>query len=81
MEGNLISVAIEIVGLKNLAMHLCVTYQAVRKWEKKGRLPRTEWTGETNYAERIEKLTCGKVSKAILLSVPAVNGAENVEAE
>lgn len=68
MEQNLISKAIEIVGLAALARKLDVTYQAVRKWEAKGRLPRTEWTGETDYAGVIERATEGKVSKAALLA-------------
>lgn len=29
--------------------------KAVQKWAKQGRLPRTEATGETNYAERMAK--------------------------
>lgn len=40
--------------------------RAVRKWRDDG-LPRTEWTGETNYAEQLEKASRGKVKKSILL--------------
>lgn len=69
MEQNLISLAVEIVGLAKLARALGVTYQAVRKWEAKGRLPRTEWTGETCYASLIELATEGKVTKDSLLSI------------
>ena len=80
MSDNLVTKAIELVG-KTLASKLKVTYQAIRKWEKAGRLPRTEWTGETNYSEIIERLTEGKVTKDMLL----VRGTEarrsqNVEA-
>lgn len=57
---NLISEAIEIVGLQPLAKACGRSYQALRKWERKGRLPRTEWTGETNYAEVIERETSAK---------------------
>ena len=35
MEQNIISQAIEIVGLAKLAKALGVTYQAIRKWETK----------------------------------------------
>jgi len=65
--------AIGQLGLTRLARELEVTHQAVRKWEKAGRMPRTEWTGETNYARRIQKLTGGAVSRAQLLKPwPAV---------
>lgn len=46
-----------------------VSYQAVKKWEAKGRLPRTEWTGETAYAAAIELITEGKVSRSELLAL------------
>lgn len=81
MEQNFISQAIEIVGLAKLAGALGVTYQAIRKWEAKGRLPRTEWTGETGYAELIEAATEGKVSKAALLSLHRQHVGENTPAE
>lgn len=62
-----ISRAVEIVGLKELAAACRVTYQAVRKWEALGRLPRTEWTGETNHAATIARATGGRVTEAELL--------------
>jgi len=67
VQVNLITTAIDHVGLKTLADECGVSYQAVRKWEKAGRLPRTEWTGETRYAETIERLTGSRISKARLL--------------
>lgn len=70
MSKNLITEAITIVGLADLAAGLGVTYQAVRKWEKAGRLPRTEWTGETDYSRTIETLTKGKVRRKALLTPP-----------
>jgi DNA-binding transcriptional regulator YdaS (Cro superfamily) len=38
------------------------------RWKKRGKLPRTEWTGETHYAEAIEAATHGAITKAELLS-------------
>jgi len=61
-NNNPITKAISILGLTGLADVCDVSYQAVRKWESKGRLPRTDWTGETAYAEKISKATNSKVS-------------------
>lgn len=65
------------------------SYQAVRKWEKAGKLPRTEFSGETQYAAAIAKVCKNKVTKRQLLSmrgleamhVPDRASAENVRAE
>lgn len=65
---NLITQAIELVGLGQLATACGVTYQALRKWEKARRLPRTDWTGETNYAASIEAATDGVVSRGALMA-------------
>jgi hypothetical protein len=59
--------AIVIVGKVALARGLGVTHQAFRRWFDAGRMPRTEWTGETRYSEAIERLTDGRVTKAMLL--------------
>lgn len=61
------------------AFHLCggpyglsrvcgVSNTSVHRWKKKGCLPRTEWTGETRYAELIEAATQSAVTKAELLA-------------
>lgn len=66
---NLISIAIrEAGGIVALARECRVTHQAVKKWEKAGKLPRTEWTGETKYAEAIERATHNLVTKDQLLN-------------
>lgn len=62
-----LSRAITRVGLTVLARECKVTYQAVRKWQRARRMPRTEWTGETAYSTTIERLTGGEVRKADLL--------------
>lgn len=66
---NLIAKAIEQVGLYALSRVCGVSYQAVQKWNLKGRLPRTDWTGETDYASRIEKATGGQITRAQLLDL------------
>lgn len=55
-------------GLEKTAAVCGVSFVSVHKWIKRGRLPRTEWTGETHYAEKIEAATGGAITKAELLS-------------
>lgn len=43
------------------------TAWAVNKWLRAGRLPRTEYTGETNYAAALERATKGQVTAEALL--------------
>ena len=71
MSTQSLSKAIAIVGLQPLAKACGVTYQALRKWESRGRLPRTEWTGETHYATIIERETGGEITRDALLVVTA----------
>lgn len=73
MNENLISKSIAIVGLRALARFCGVSPQAIYKWENKGSLPRTEWTGETNYASRIEEATNGEVTRDQLLNLKPTN--------
>lgn len=69
MKENLISKAIEIVGLCKLAQVCGVKHQSIYRWEAKGCLPRTDWTGETDYASRIEEATKGAVTRDQLLNL------------
>jgi len=63
----------------HLAYHLCGGPYAISKicgisnttalrWKRQGHLPRTEWTGETDYATLIERATQGAVTRESLLS-------------
>lgn len=69
MKENLISKAIEIVGICKLAKACGVRYQSIYKWQARGRLPRSDWTGETDYASRIEEATHGRITRAQLLDL------------
>lgn len=67
MNASLVKKAVQAAGGPTaVAKATGKSYQAVLKWMAKG-LPRTEWTGETNYAAAIERLTEGKFSRAELL--------------
>jgi len=50
-----VSVVADVCGL---------TPKAVYKWLERGSLPRTEFTGETDYAGKIAKASGGKYSAA-----------------
>lgn len=65
---NIITQLIEHFGLSQLAGVCGVTYQAVRKWERRGCLPRSEWTGETEYASKIATASAGVFTAEQLLS-------------
>ena len=66
MQENTLEKAIRLCGIQVIARDLGVTYQAVHKWRTSG-FPRTEWTGETCYAAKIEALTHGQVTASDLL--------------
>lgn len=76
MAHPAIAKVVERVGLTETAKALGVTYQAVRKWEAAGRLPRTEWTGETQHARKLSALTGGDVTVDELLQRHAPDARE-----
>lgn len=63
--------ALQAQGIKNIT-----TPWAVNKWLRQGRLPRTEYTGETSYALALERAVGGKVSADALLALGRHNGSE-----
>ena len=69
-DENLIKKTVRIVGRNVLAKACGKSPQAIRKWEAAGRLPRTEWTGETQYAEIFENITNGVVTQQELVPIP-----------
>jgi hypothetical protein len=49
---NYIYESVQLLGGYNATARICgVTFRAVRKWVENGKLPRTEATRETHYAE------------------------------
>ena len=61
--------AVQQLGGYAATARLCqVNIRVVSRCAGLGRLPRTEWTGETHYAEAIEAATNGAITKAELLS-------------
>lgn len=62
--------AIASIGVQKVSDRCKVSVRAVYKWCEKGVLPRTEYTGETNYAEQIEELSNGQYKKDQLLNLP-----------
>jgi hypothetical protein len=65
LAGGLVALTREV----NKRIARPVTYQALRKWVVAGRLPRTEWTGETAYAAAISAAVQGQVSVDELLKL------------
>lgn len=64
----LIKAAHLIGGIQKIADICGVRTSAAWRWFQRGHLPRTEWTGETRYAELIEAATQSAVTKAELLA-------------
>lgn len=67
MDTSPLQTAITLVGLSKLARGCNVSHQAVRKWQAARRMPRTEWTGETDYSVRIAALTGNAVTREALM--------------
>jgi predicted DNA-binding transcriptional regulator AlpA len=58
--------AIMSLGIKKIAEVCCVKVPAVYRWYRRGRLPRTELTGETNYAQLLALETSDISANALL---------------
>ena len=67
MTNDPLETAIEFIGLGVLAKALGVSGQAIRKGQRRRRMPRTEWTGETNYSATIAEMSGDRVTRAALL--------------
>jgi hypothetical protein len=53
---NTVASAIKRIGLSRIAQRFDVWPSAVQKWRDRGRLPKSELAGLTNYAEGIAEL-------------------------
>lgn len=69
MSKNIISSLIEhFGGRQKVADIVGLSYVAIAKWEKQGRLPYSDYLGETNYAETLANRSNGMFTKEQLLT-------------
>lgn len=74
--------AIDAVGGPVEASKVCgITRQAVDKWVQNSCLPRTEYTGETCYAEKLAKASGGAFSASELLEKASPSRMVRLSAE
>ena len=65
---NVIELAREVLGSYSAIARVCqVTPATVNKWKRLGKFPRTEYTGETTYAQQISRASSGKLLVSQLL--------------
>jgi len=66
---NPVQIAVEAVGGQTAAAKICnLSVPAINRWYAKGRLPRTEYTGKTNYAHLLAAAGNGEFSAEWLLN-------------
>jgi hypothetical protein len=66
---NAISTAVDAVGGPVTAAKVCgIRRQAIDKWMTRGVLPRTDYTGETDYARRLAEASGGQFTADWLLT-------------
>lgn len=58
--------AVQLVGMRPLAKACGVTIQSIQKWLASGYLPRTDYTGETDYASVIAREVEAKAGTPIV---------------
>lgn len=61
-----LSEVIKAIGVQTLSVACGCSPRAIYKWIEKGSLPRTDFTGETNYAELIAEASAGKYSEELI---------------
>lgn len=73
-SGPVIDAVLLLDGFRSTARVCEVDMAAVVRWAKRGKLPRTEATGETKYAERMAKAN-PRISRQKLLKTVYRNGS------
>lgn len=69
MNQTTLADVIKAVRVSVVADVCGVSQRAIYKWMNNGKLPRTEYTGETNYAEKIALASNGLFSTDAVLTI------------
>lgn len=72
MSQNTLSDVIKTIRVSVVAEACGVSQRAIYKWMTNGKLPRTDYTGETNYAEKIASVSNGLFSADTILTIGRV---------
>lgn len=72
-QRQALEAAVALMGVRTIAAIVGRRYQAVQQWRLRGRLPRTEHTGETNYAALIAQ-ACREKDPATAITREALLG-------
>lgn len=68
-ENPTLAEAIKEVGVMAISLACGCSTRSIYKWMKKGSLPRTDFTGETDYAGKIATASQGKFSPEFIKSI------------
>jgi Prophage CP4-57 regulatory protein (AlpA). len=69
MNQKTLADVIKTVRVPVVAKACGVSQRAIYKWIDNGKLPRTDYTGETNYAEKIALVSNGLFSADTILTI------------
>lgn len=64
-----LSEVIKAIGVQSISIACECSPRAIYKWIEKGCLPRTDFTGETHYAELIACASAGKYSADLIKQI------------
>lgn len=64
-----LSEVIKTIGVQPISAACGCSPRAIYKWIEKGSLPRTDFTGETHYAEQIACASAGKYSAELIKQI------------
>ena len=77
MSHTTLADVIKAVRVSVVADVCGVSQRAIYKWMNNGKLPRTEYTGETNYAEKIALASNGLFSADAVLTIGRIKPTAN----
>lgn len=69
MEAQTLGEVIKTIRVPVVAIACGVSARAIYKWIDRGSLPRTDFTGETTYAQKISTVSGGQFSEQQILEI------------
>lgn len=68
LPGEALKYIVEALGGPTVVSKVCgITRNCIYRWFYRGGLPRTEYTGQTHYAEKMARISKGRLKKEHIL--------------